>query len=126
MGRRYWGDYDEFYERKPAIKTKTGIKSQSKRGAFGESWWAKRWLDVLNSYGLGARLTRGRSYARNGQVISIDVTRGQVRAKVQGLALPPRLAAAATRFSRTERLGKIWRPSGTSPSPSRAIRKDGR
>ena len=33
---------------------------------------------------MGARLTRGKSYARKGQVISIDVEPGVVRARVQG------------------------------------------
>ena len=42
--------------------------------------------------------------------------------EVQGLARAVRLAAAATRFSRTVRLGKICRPSGTRPRPSRAMR----
>ena len=43
-----------------------GIKAQSKRGAFGESWWAKRWIQVLESFDIGARLARGRSYAAQG------------------------------------------------------------
>ncbi len=33
---------------------------------------------------MGTRLTRGRSYARQGQVISIDIEPGVVKAKVQG------------------------------------------
>src|ERR1700686_1936587 len=33
---------------------------------------------------MGTRLTRGRSYARQGQVISIDIEPGIVKAKVQG------------------------------------------
>src|SRR6266481_3188824 len=33
----------------------------------------------------------------------------------QGLALPARFAAVATRFSLTVRLGNTWRPSGTRP-----------
>jgi hypothetical protein len=41
---------------------------------------------------------------------------------VHGWARPSRFAAVATRFSRTVRFGKICRPSGTSPTPSRAIR----
>ncbi|MBM4086164.1 MAG: hypothetical protein FJ272_15380 [Planctomycetes bacterium] len=63
---------------------KGGIKAQSKRGAFGETWWAKRWIAVLESFDIGARLGRGRSYARGGQVLSIDVEEGSVQAKVQG------------------------------------------
>ena len=65
-------------------EAKGGIKAQSKRGAFGESWWAKRWIEVLESFNIGARLDRGRSYARRGQVLSIDIKKGTVTAKVQG------------------------------------------
>lgn len=65
-------------------EAKGGIKAQSKVGSFGESWWAKRWIAVLESFNIGARLDRGRSYARRGQVISIDVDKGTVKAKVQG------------------------------------------
>lgn len=81
-----WYDRD-FYPRYPRSrprKAKGGIKSQSKRGSFGESWWAKRWVQVLESFNIGARLQRGRSYARGGQVLSIDVEPGEVKARVQG------------------------------------------
>jgi uncharacterized Zn finger protein len=61
-----------------------GIKSQSRRGEFGASWWAKRWIKVLESFDIGARLARGRSYARSGQVLSISIEEGRVTAKVQG------------------------------------------
>ena len=82
MSRRgYWGEYHEPSRR---IEAKGGIKSQSKRGQFGTNWWAKRWIAVLESFDIGTRLTRGRSYARSGQVLSIDVENGQIKAKVQG------------------------------------------
>src|SRR5579871_179396 len=74
----------DYYEPSRPRQAKGGIKSQSKRGTFGESWWARRWMAVLDSFGLGARLTRGRSYARSGQVLSIDIESGVVKAKVQG------------------------------------------
>lgn len=70
------------YERTTPRRVKGGIKSQS--GRFGEHWWAKRWIAVLESFNLGARLGRGRTYARNGQVVSIDITKGAVIARVQG------------------------------------------
>ena len=79
--------YRSYYPRFPRSRprqAKGGIKAQSKRGAFGASWWAKRWIAVLESFDIGARLGRGRSYARNGQVLSIDVAKGTVKAKVQG------------------------------------------
>src|SRR5262249_24924704 len=76
--------YRDFFPRSRPRKAKGGIKAQSKRGAFGQSWWAKRWLAVLESFDLGARLGRGRSYARNGQVLNIDIQSGEVTAQVQG------------------------------------------
>lgn len=78
------GDYWDYYEQKPAREVKGGIKAQSKRGAFGESWWARRWIVVLESFDIGARLSRGRSYARKGQVMNVDISKGSVKAKVQG------------------------------------------
>jgi len=77
----YW---DWGYKPKPRINAKGGIKSQSKRGTFGESWWAKRWIATLESFNIGARLTRGKSYARSGQVLSIDIAKGEIKSKVQG------------------------------------------
>lgn len=76
--------YREFFAPSRPRQAKGGIKAQSKRGQFGQSWWAKRWIGVLESFHIGARLGRGRSYARSGQVLSIDITKGQVKAKVQG------------------------------------------
>src|SRR6476659_9156083 len=76
-------DWDYYYKPSKPREAKGGIKAQSK-GGFGASWWAKRWMAVLDSYGIGARLTRGRSYARSGQVLSIDIEKGEVQAKVQG------------------------------------------
>src|SRR2546423_10566540 len=78
-----WGYWDYFEPTKPRA-VRGGIKAQSKRGTFGESWWAKRWIAVLESFNIGGRLSRGRSYARGGQVLSIDIEKGKVKARVQG------------------------------------------
>jgi uncharacterized Zn finger protein len=61
-----------------------GIRARSTRGAIGTSWWSKRFLAVLESFALGTRLTRGRSYARAGQVLALSVAPGVVTASVQG------------------------------------------
>ncbi len=78
MRGRFW------FERSRPRQARGGIKAQSQRGAFGASWWAKRWIDVLESFRIGARLSRGKTYARQGQVLSIDVSKGLVKARVQG------------------------------------------
>ncbi len=82
MPERY--DYWDYFEPSRPIKVEGGIKTKSERGAIGSTWWSKRWVSVLESFNMGARLTRGRSYARQGQVLSIDVQPGLVKAKVQG------------------------------------------
>jgi uncharacterized Zn finger protein len=66
-----------------------GIKAHSRRGVFGRSWWARRWLAVLERLELGGRLARGRSYARRGQVLDIQVAEGSVTASVQGSRREP-------------------------------------
>ncbi len=78
-----WRDFPYF---KPSTPRTTigGIKAQSKQGSFGRSWWAKRWIAVLDGFQIGARLARGRSYARRGQVLDIQVATGLITAKVQG------------------------------------------
>lgn len=81
-------DWGRFGTSRPRA-AKGGIKATSQRGKFGESWWAKRWIGVLESFQIGARLQRGRSYARKGQVLSIDVKKGMVEARVQGSRAQP-------------------------------------
>src|SRR5439155_1573002 len=39
---------------------KGGIRARSRRGAFGRSWWARRWIAVREGLELGGRLGRGR------------------------------------------------------------------
>src|SRR5260221_8873818 len=84
MGRWRDDDYWDYYEPSRPIKVEGGIKTKSERGEIGSTWWSKRWIEVLESLSMGTRLTRGRSYARQGQVISIDIEPGVVKAKVQG------------------------------------------
>ncbi|RIK69168.1 hypothetical protein DCC62_23905 [candidate division KSB1 bacterium] len=78
----YW-DYYWYRPTRPK-PVKNGIKTKSRGGSIGKTWWSKRWIGVLESFNMGARLGRGRSYARSGQVMSIDVQAGLVTAKVQG------------------------------------------
>jgi uncharacterized Zn finger protein len=65
-------------------KAAGGIKARSKRGPIGEQWWSRRFIEVLESLGMASRLSRGRSYARSGQVLTLDIGTGHVTATVQG------------------------------------------
>jgi uncharacterized Zn finger protein len=86
MARYTYYDYGYFPPSRPR-EAKGGIKAQSRQG--GQSWWAKRWIAVLESFHIGARLQRGRAYARRGQVLSVSVSVGRVTAKVQGSRRQP-------------------------------------
>jgi uncharacterized Zn finger protein len=66
-----------------------GLKARSKRGAIGETWWSGRFIAVLDGFGMGGRLTRGKNYARRGQVISLVIEPGMVSARVQGSRARP-------------------------------------
>ena len=81
--------YDYWFKPTKAIQTKDGIKAQSKRGAFAKNWWAQRWISALERLVDSGRLSRGRSYARKGQVLSIDETKDGVAARVQGSRSTP-------------------------------------
>jgi uncharacterized Zn finger protein len=73
-----------FAEFGPPRRVAGGLKARSTKGAIGRSWWSRRFLEVLESFALGTRLTRGRAYARRGQVLRLDVAPGLVTATVQG------------------------------------------
>ncbi|MBL8195744.1 MAG: SWIM zinc finger family protein [Blastocatellia bacterium] len=81
-----WDDWRNSYS---GPRPANGIKAKNQRGAIGETWWSKRFLEVLHSFHMGARLDRGRSYARKGQVLNIDIESGIVAAKVQGSSSRP-------------------------------------
>jgi uncharacterized Zn finger protein len=76
-------------ERGRPIRVDGGIKARSRRGAIGEQWWSRRFIEVLESYGMSGRLARGRAYARAGQVLDFELVQGKVTAQVQGSRVRP-------------------------------------
>lgn len=81
-----WDDewYYHRYRRTAPRKVKDGIRARSRQGEIGKTWWSRRWLDTLDSYGWSNRLERGRRYARMGQVVSFKLSEGKVESLVQG------------------------------------------
>src|SRR6266540_4336591 len=58
------------------------------RGAIAKTFWGKAWCDNLERYSdFANRLPRGRTYVRNGSVIDLKITEGQVKAQVVGSSL---------------------------------------
>jgi uncharacterized Zn finger protein len=84
MGRWDW----DGYERTRPLPA-DGIKAKTQKGKFGKTWWAGRWLAALERVMDSGRLSRGRSYARSGQVLNLEVSPGGVSARVQGSRQTP-------------------------------------
>jgi uncharacterized Zn finger protein len=94
----FWSDPD--FPTSGPIRVEGGIRARSRRGAIGDTWWSRRFIDVLESLELGGRLARGRSYARAGQVLALEVTAGSVVSRVQGSRPKPYVVSIE--------LGLIW------------------
>jgi hypothetical protein len=87
--RRGWDDPWRKYPASVPIPTQAGIATSKQRGDMAATWWSRRLVTLLDSYGLGARMQRGRRYARQGQLVSFDVQPGLVVAQVQGSRRTP-------------------------------------
>ncbi len=78
--------WDWYFTPKPR-RPASGIKAQSKK--FGQTWWSGKWLVALEKLVDPTRLSRGRSYARSGQVLNLDIQPGRIDSRVQGSAPRP-------------------------------------
>ena len=56
---------------------------------LASQWWSQRFTAVLEGYGLGPRMERGRRYARSGKVTDLAVKAGRLEARVQGSRATP-------------------------------------
>lgn len=63
--------------------------SLTRMADFGRTWWGRQWLAAFNGIDDLNRLPRGRRYANNGSVQSIDIGTQTVQARVQGSRRTP-------------------------------------
>ena len=68
-----------------------GIRAQESRSGAGRSGWSRRWREIMERMGLGARLGRGRNYAASGQVVSLKIAGPHIEASVVGTRPDPYL-----------------------------------
>jgi uncharacterized Zn finger protein len=95
-----------------------GARGRPRRQRFGEHWWARRWIEVLEGFQVGRRLGRGRSYARQGQVIDLDLGKGFVTAKVQGSRDAPYLVRMRLSMLSSTDWKKVTRALADEPEVS--------
>ncbi|MEV6771553.1 SWIM zinc finger family protein [Nocardia sp. NPDC051030] len=98
-------DFNEFGKRRPV---EGGVQSRSRRGAaFAKTWWGRSFLEAVEQVADAGRLTRGRTYARAGQVVSYRLEPGAVTAEVQGSQPRPFIAQFTMRQLRDDRLDEL-------------------
>ncbi len=89
MSRRRRGSFfGEWYQPPPKMPVpENGIAV----GRFGATWWGREWIASLERLGRtwSNRLPRGRSYARQGRVVDLEVGAGTVSAGVVGTRKKP-------------------------------------
>jgi uncharacterized Zn finger protein len=99
----YWGGYYPRYVSVAEKKAKAAkkLKQLKKKnpgiqpvviegGAIALSWWGKSWNQNLERYAdYSNRIGRGRSYARHGAVLDLQIDSGKVEALVQGTRAKP-------------------------------------
>ncbi|MFC0863357.1 SWIM zinc finger family protein [Sphaerimonospora cavernae] len=78
-----------WFEPSRPIRVEGGIRVRNRRGSIGERWWSRRFVDILERVCDSGRLSRGRSYARSGQVLDLEIGPGLVKARVQGSRRTP-------------------------------------
>jgi uncharacterized Zn finger protein len=98
--RSRYDNYYAYYRPTRPIETDEGIKARSRRGAFAKNWWADQWIQALERLVDSGRLSRGRTYARKGQVLSIEEKGDGIEARVQGSRRTPyRVTIQLTRLT---------------------------
>ncbi len=75
----YYGYYN-FPRAAPRPQAKPG----KERKKFGETWWGKKWVEILSDFEHDQRMSRGRAYARADRVKNFKITEGSIRATVNG------------------------------------------
>jgi len=87
---------------------------------FCKSWWGNRYIETIEDMD-PARMQRGRRYAKNGSVLSIEIKKNKVNAKVQGSSSRPyKISLEFTPFDAKEK-AKILKVIKESPSLTAAL-----
>jgi uncharacterized Zn finger protein len=78
-----------YYTPSQPYGVKGGLVAKSKRGDIGTSWWSKEIQEGFLYDSYDSYISRGKNYARKGQVISVKSEEGKVTGYVQGSERTP-------------------------------------
>ncbi|MDN2497432.1 hypothetical protein FHY52_12165 [Nocardia nova] len=97
-------DFSVYGKRRPV---RGGVEPRSRRGSFARTWWGRAFLEAVEEVADAGRLSRGRTYARSGQVVSYHIEPGAVAAEVQGSQPRPFTSVLTLRVLRDDRLDEL-------------------
>ncbi|MEE2034132.1 SWIM zinc finger family protein [Rhodococcus chondri] len=106
---------NEFRGYGSARKVAGGVEARTKRGAIGRTWWSKELIAAMEEVADKGRLTRGRTYARSGQVVSMRLEPGAAVGDVQGSQLRPFTSTVSVRVLGEEGVGELIEKVRSSP-----------
>ena len=95
MASRRRDDRWQRYPESVPLPRTAGSRRRSGTGAMAASWWSQRFVDVLESYGLGYSHAARAAVSPAGQVLSFDVQAGMLVAQVQGSRPTPYVVTVA-------------------------------
>jgi len=72
-----------------AREVEHGVRLSKSIEEIAAHWWSHRWLKIIDEFGLGHRWERAKLYASKGQITSINIENGLVKAFVQGASQEP-------------------------------------
>ncbi len=118
MSPPQYGDFSRFGKRRPV---RDGIEAHSRRGVFGRTWWGRAFVDLIEGIADTGRVGRGRTYARQGQVVTMRLEPGQVVAEVQGSQPRPFLVELRVRRLDEEAVAELVDTLRATPGTLAAI-----
>ncbi len=80
---------------------------------FSKTWWGERFIEALEQFTEEGRLSRGRSYARNGKILNFTLSKGKITAKVRGSINPYFGVYKEPKYNVSISIKQIPRPSWT-------------
>jgi SNF2 family DNA or RNA helicase/uncharacterized Zn finger protein len=84
------------------------------KSRYGITPWGSWFIDVLDSYQMGARLDRGRTYANTGRVFSLDFDEGRATAMVEGNYQPFYFVEIS--FPKLKQAGQVYKMIEEDPA----------
>lgn len=91
----------------PRRAVRGGMRASTRSGKFGRTWWGRTLVDTVERLADAGRMTRGRTYARAGQVIDLSIVPGKVVAEVQGSQIDPFTAIFSVRVLTDDEVADI-------------------